>query len=148
MPHLAACFKYIISDSHKSPLGSVLPFLFCWWRDWGSESTSDPPRIIQPVNSSTGTWTQIWPTSKPFSSTALFSSVSNPFPDTHPSLTLTTYWVTATSLSASVHTGLLLCLGRGESLSGWSSQTLLWDPERWPPTHCPRNKPAAFLRSF
>lgn len=115
-PHPAVRFIYIISDSHKTPLGSVVLSLCCWWRDWGSESISDLPKITQPDNSSAGSWTQLWPTSKPFSSTALLPSVSYPFPHIHPSFTFTTYCLPGSGLSAlctcwSAH----FCLGRGGS---------------------------------
>ena len=55
-------------------------------------------------------------TSKPFSSTALLPSVSNPFPDTHPSLTLTPAGCQPPAWVLSVHAGLLPSVWEEESL--------------------------------
>ena len=121
----------------------------CWHfyfadEETGSESTKPHSQLTAVLGDEPALTT-----SKPFSSTALLPSVSNPFPDIHPRLTLTTCWVPATGLSAFCTCwSASFCLGRGECLSGWSSQTPIGDPERRPPTCCPRNKLAAFLRSF
>lgn len=51
---LAVSFIYIISDSQKTLLWSVVLFLFFWWRNWCSESISDSPKVISQVMASWG----------------------------------------------------------------------------------------------
>lgn len=108
----AGCFTYVISDSHKTPPWSAVLSLFCWWRNRGSESINDLPKVTQPGDSGAEGQTQLWPTSKPFS----FTFIPAPYwpPTVCEALAKVLFEHVFTSRSAHFSPG------RGGSLQGWA----------------------------
>lgn len=116
----------MISDSHKTPLGSSVLFPFCD-EETGPESISDLPQFTQPGQKqcweSNPALTNLRDFLPPTPTPTLFPSVSYPLPHVHSSLTLPTHCVPHTGwvpFGQAVLTGSAHLPGKGRVSAGRS----------------------------